>query len=113
MMFRKPLFAAALLTGVAILGLSPALAQNPLAQANPGTTATITRPLPGTTVKHVPPRPMPVEPGTIVKHVPPSDPVTGQPKITSAWIDGTEWPRPRDVRCFSPQNCQGFARRMQ
>ena len=75
MMFRKPLFAAALLTGVAILGLSPALAQNPLAQANPGTPATITRP-------------MPVEHGKIVKYVPPMDPVTGQP-----WV--TEWPPPR------------------
>ena len=64
-MFRTPLFAAALLTGVAILGLSPALAQNPLAQANPGTTATITHPRPGTTVKDVPPM----------------DPVTGQPWV--------------------------------
>ena len=113
MMFRKPLFAAALLTGVAILGLSPALAQNPLAQANPGTPATITRPLPGTIVERMPPSPLPVPPDTIVNPVPPSDSVTGQRKITSAWIDGTEWPRPRDVRCFSPQNCQGFARRMQ
>jgi hypothetical protein len=121
MTFRRPLFAAALLTSVAVLGLSPVLAQNPpssrqhsparIAQFGHGKTGI------GSTYINLgsdgdqwilsPTK----DGGIIVKHVPPWDPVRGQLKITSA--QGTQWRQPRKMDCFNQgelQRCKGYGR---